>query len=120
MSDPLSLTPVSLVVLRSQWFFPQLPRLFFFLIGEAASVVKPSSSVVYSGLVTSVLPLRGGAVPLEGGTPVAVTEEVANGTKGFADADRVLLICPSHRDDSLLLCLRRTLCKSSFSNCFKP
>ena len=54
--------------------------------------MNPSSSVVYSGLVTSVLPLKGGVVPLEGGTPVVVTEEVVRGTKGFAEADRLLLV----------------------------
>ena len=106
MSDPLSLIPVSLVVPRHPWFLPQLPHLFFFFFGEAASVMNPSSSVVHIGLVTSAGPFWGGAVPLEGDTPVAVTEEVAKGMKSFEEVDRLLLVCPSHREESLLLSLR--------------
>ena len=64
----------------------QWPHLFFFFFGEAASVVNPSSSVVYSGLVTSVGSFRGS------GTPAAVTEEVARGTKGVAEVDRLLAL----------------------------
>ena len=82
-------------------------------------MMNPSSSVVYRGLVTSVEPFRR-VVPLGGGTPVVVTEEVASGMKGLAEADRLLLVCPSHREESLLLSLRRTLWKSSFSKCFRP
>ena len=45
-------------------------------------------------------------MPLGCGTPVAVTEEVASGMKGLAEVDRLLLVCPSHREESLLLSLR--------------
>ena len=120
VSDPLSLIPISLAVLWCPWFLPRWSHLFFLFLGEAASVVNPSSSVVYRGLVTLVEPFRGKVVPLGGGTPVAVTEEVASGMKGLAEADRLLLVCPSHREESLLLSSRQTLLRSSFSKCFRP
>ena len=78
-------------------------------------MVNPSSSVVYKGLVASKDPFKGRVVPPGGGTPIAVIEEVAKGTKGLAEADRVLLVCPKHREESLLLRSRQTLQKSSFS-----
>ena len=66
-------------------------------------MVNPSSSVVYKGLVASTEPFIGRVVPPGGGTPVAVIEEVAKGMKGLAEADRLLLVCPRHREESLLL-----------------
>ena len=59
--------------------------------------------------MTSVGSFRGRVVPLQGGIPVMVTEEVAKGTKGLAEVDRLLLVCPNHREESLLLSLRQTL-----------
>ena len=120
VSDPLSLTLVLLVVLWHPRFFPHWPRLFFFFFGEAASVVNPSSSVVYMGLVTSMEPFKGRVVPPWGSIPVAVTEEVAKGMKGLAEADRLLLVCPNYREESLLLSSRWTLRRSSFSKCLRP
>ena len=73
------------------------PIVFFFDV--AVSVVNPLSSVVYRGRATSVEPFRGSVVPCGGGTPVAVTEEVASGTKGLAEADRLLLVCPNGREE---------------------
>ena len=70
--------------------------------------MNPSSSVVYDGPVTSVGFLKGRVVPLEGGAPVVVTEEVAKGTKGLVEADKLLLVCPNCREESLLLSLRQT------------
>ena len=120
MSDPLSLTLVSLVALRCPRFFRHWPRLFLFFFGEAASVVNPSSSVVYKGLVTSMDPFKGRVVPPGGSTPIAGIEEVAKGTKGLAEADRLLLVCPKHREESLLLTSSQTLQKSSFSKHLRP
>ena len=68
-------------------------------------MVNPSSSVVYKGLVASADPFKGRVVPHGGSTPVAVIE-VAKGTKGLAKADRLLLVCPKHREESLLLSSR--------------
>ena len=68
--------------------------------------MNPLSSVVYDGLVTSVGFLKGRVVPPEGGAPIAVTEEVASGTKGLAEADKLLLVCSNCREESLLLILR--------------
>ena len=62
-----------------------------------------SPSVVYRGLVASVDPFRGRVVPPGGSTPIAVIEEVAKGTKGLAEVDRLLLVCPRRREESLLL-----------------
>ena len=120
VSDPLSLTLVSLVALRCPRFFPCWPHLFFFFFSEAASVVNPSSSVVYKGLVASVDPFNRRVVPPGGGNPITVIEEVAKGTKGLAEVDRLLLVCPKHREESLLLSSRQTLQKSSFSKCLRP
>ena len=68
--------------------------------------MNPSSSVVYKGLVTSVGPFKGRVAPPGGGIPIMVTEEVAKGMKGLAEADRLLLVCPNHREESLLLSSR--------------
>ena len=108
MSDLLALTPVSLAVLGCPWFLPWWLCLFFFFFGEVASVVNLSSSVVYSGLVISVELSKEGWCHWKVGTPAAVTE-VGRRTKGLAEPDRLLLVCPSHREESLLLSLRQTL-----------
>ena len=69
-------------------------------------MVNPISSVVYKGLVASRDPFKGRVVPPRGGIPVAVIEEVAKGTKGLAEVDRLLLVCPKCREESLLLSSR--------------
>ena len=69
-------------------------------------MVNPSSSVVYKGLVASMDPFKGRVVPTGGGIPIAVIEEVAKGTKGLAEVDRLLLVCPKHGEESLLLSSR--------------
>ena len=66
-------------------------------------MVNPSSSVVYKGLVASVEPFIGRVALPGGGIPVTVIEEVAKGTNGLAEADRLLLVCPKCREESLLL-----------------
>ena len=45
-------------------------------------------------------------MPPGGGIPATVTEEVAKGTKDLAEVDRLLLVCPNHREESLLLSSR--------------
>ena len=69
-------------------------------------MVNPSSSVVYKGLVTSLEPFKGRVAPPGGSIPIAVMEEVAKGMKGLAEVDRLLLVCPNHREESLLLSSR--------------
>ena len=83
-------------------------------------MVNPSSSVVYKGLVISLEPFKGRVAPPGGSIPITVTEEVAKGTKGLAEVDRLLLVCPNCREESLLLSSRQTLQKSSFSKCLRP
>ena len=69
-------------------------------------MVNPSSSVVYKDLVASMDPFKERVVPPGGGIPITVIEEVAKGMKGLAEADRLLLVCPKHREESLLLSSR--------------
>ena len=59
---------------------------------------SPSSSVLYKGLVASVGSLKRRVVPPGNSIPVTVIEEVAKGTKGLAEADRLLLVCPKRRE----------------------
>ena len=69
-------------------------------------MVNPSLSVVYKGLVASTVPFDRRVVPPGGGTPITVIEEVARGTKGLEEVDRLLVVCPKHREESLLMSSR--------------